>query len=357
MSNFTKKPARTRWLFNDPTPDDGPNDPEAVDFDLERSDYVTDVMARTRKGQPRLFNLEGWDTVHVRLVSEKLDLNAQAARRGGEQRREKIGMDLTVGLAEVKSLLGPCTEHQIDELAAHLHAEAPNFSAVTQAIRRSAQANIRAGAKWFQFKPILIQSEPGIGKTRFAELLAEACRLETIYLDCALMTTTTSLISADGVWANSRASELIERLSRGKCANPLMIVDEFDKLVDHSRNAPEFASEKLLGVIEPRAAKAYQDPFLQLEVDLSFVNWILMSNDLDRIAQPVRDRCIVIKLPPLQPTDFAVIAEREIERRGLAPELLPTLVQAVRSGRIKSLRKLHKALDAAAAAAARPRLH
>lgn len=357
MSKSTKKPARTRWLFNDPTPDDGPDGPEPVDFDLERSDYVTEVMARARKGQPRIFNLEGWDTVHVRLVSEKLDLNAQSARRGGEQRREKIGLDLTVGLAEVKSLLGPRTEHQVDELAADLHAEAPNFAAVTQAIRRSAQANIRAGAKWFQFKPILLQSDPGIGKTRYAELLGAACQLKTIYLDCALMTTTAALISPDGLWSTSRASELMERLSRGRCANPLMVVDEFDKLVDHGRNAPEFASEKLLGVLEYRSAKAYQDPFLQLEVDLSFVNWILMCNDLDRIAQPVRDRCIVIKLPPLQSADFAVIAEREIERRGLAPELLPTLVRAVRSGRIKSLRKLHKALDAAAAAGSRPRLH
>lgn len=182
MSKFTKKPAQMRSLFNDLTPDDGPDGPEFVDFDLERSDYVIEVMARTRMGQPRIFNLEGWDTVHVRLVSEKLDLNAQAARRGGEQRREKIGTDLTVGLAEIKSLLGPRTEHQVDELAASLHAEAPNFSAVTQAIQRSAQANIRAGAKWFQFKPILVQSDPGIGKTRYAELLGSACKLELIYL-------------------------------------------------------------------------------------------------------------------------------------------------------------------------------
>ncbi len=51
-----------------------------------------------------------------------------------------------------------------------------------------------------------------------------------IYLDCSLMTTTASLISTDGVWSNSRASELIERLSLGTCANPLVVVDEFDKL-------------------------------------------------------------------------------------------------------------------------------
>lgn len=358
MSKNTKNRAPTRDLFAPTGTDNGPDDfkmPSA--FDLERNDYAAEVMDRTAMGKPRVFNLDGWNTVHIRIIDPKVDFENQAKRRGGEQRRQQAGTELTLGLCEIKSLVGPRTEHQVDQMAAALHAQAPNFSPVTEAIRRSAQASIRGGAKWLQFKPILIESDPGLGKTRFAHLLGEASRLEMIYLDCSLMTTTGSLISTDGVWSNSRASELIERLSRTNCANPLIVVDEFDKLTDHSRGAPEFASEKLLGVLEQRSAKAYQDQFLQLTVDLSFCNWILMANDISRIAKPIIDRCIVVRLPSLKPRDIETIAESEIARRGLDPELLPALVQAVRSGRLSSLRTLNKALDAAAAAASRPRLH
>ena len=171
------------------------------------------------------------------------------------------------------------------------------------------------------------------------------------------MTTTGSLISHDSVWRSSRASDVIEALSNGPTANPLVVVDEFDKLVDHSRAAVPDATEKMVGLLEPRAARAYLDPYLQLNVDLSFINWVLICNDLNRIAKPVRDRCIVVKLGQLKPHDIAVIAEAEIARRGLAPELAAPLVRAAKSGRLTSLRKLHKALDAAAAAASRPLLH
>jgi hypothetical protein len=353
MSKYRKIP--TQNLFAPQNTHDDPHF-EWPDQDLEHSDYVLEVMERTEQSKPRLLSLKDWDSAFVRLVDRRLDA-ARHAERGASREHEKAAARLVTGLTEIKTLRGPSTEHAIDEMAARLLAEAQNFGPVIEAIRRGAQASIRGGARWLQFKPILIESPPGLGKTRFAQLLAEASHLALVYLDCALMTTTGSLISHDSVWRTSRASDVIEALSNGPTANLLVVVDEFDKLVDHSRGGPLNATEKMVGLLEPRGARAYLDPFLQLNVDLSFINWVLICNDLNRIAKPVRDRCIVVNLGALTPHDIAVIAEAEIARRGLAPQLAVPLVRAAKSGKLTSLRKLHKALDAAAAAASRPLLH
>jgi len=71
----------------------------------------------------------------------------------------------------------------------------------------------------------------------------------------------------------------------------------------------------------------------------------------------VRDRSKIIQIPPLAPKDLATVAEAEVRRRHLEPELIAALTRACARGQIKSLRKLHKALDAAEATLRRPRLH
>jgi hypothetical protein len=62
-------------------------------------------------------------------------------------------------------------------------------------------------------------------------------------------------------------------------------------------------------------------------------------------------------MAPPTPQEIADIAAREIERRGLEPELVTTISKSVRQGKITSLRTLHKLLDAAGAASARSTLN
>ncbi|HTN62756.1 MAG TPA: AAA family ATPase [Devosia sp.] len=234
-----------------------------------------------------------------------------------------------------------------------MFAEAPNFGPAIEAIRQSAQLHSRRGARWLQFRPLVIESSPGAGKTRLAHLLAELSGLPLVYLDCATMTNLSPIISSDSIWSNARHSDIMQALANSASANVIVVLDELDKLRDMSRNGSPKPSEALVGLLEKRSAAAHMDNYLQLAVDLSFINWIILVNDATRLSQPFLDRCKVIRMAPPTPQEIADIAAREIERRGLEPELVITITKSVRSGQITSLRTLHKLLDAAAAASAR----
>ncbi|MGV8834243.1 MAG: AAA family ATPase [Devosia sp.] len=335
-------------------PDD--DDDEALQR-LMRSDFALEANDRAILGKPRLLALRDYDRPFIRITHAVSD-DEQIARRGGDERRDRHAVRrLIQGLGEIKTLAGPGTSEDVDEFVAKVFAEAPNFGPALEALRQSAQVHIRGGARWLQFRPLVIESSPGAGKTRLAKLLAETSGLQMVYLDCAAMTNMSPIISQDGTWGNSRQSDIMQALASSASANVIVVLDELDKLRDFSRHGSPKPSEALVGLLERHSAASHMDNFLQLAVDLSFINWIILVNDMTRLSQPFLDRCKVIQLAPPTATEIATIAAREIERRGLEPELVAAITKAVQSGKITSLRTLHKLLDAAAAASARSILH
>lgn len=108
--------------------------------------------------------------------------------------------------------------------------------------------------------------------------------------------------------------------------------DEVDKISDVSRGGRENPAEALLPFLERQTAGRIREHFLQIDLDLRFLNWLLLANDLDKIPRTVRDRCKVIQIPPLMPRDLAAIAEAEVLRRHLEPELIIELTRACARG-------------------------
>lgn len=99
MSKFRNKP--TPDLFAPPHILGNP-DFEWGDLDLERSDYVLEVMERTEQSKPRLLDLKDWDSAFVRLVDRRLDA-AVHAERGANREHERAAARLVIGLTEIKT--------------------------------------------------------------------------------------------------------------------------------------------------------------------------------------------------------------------------------------------------------------
>ena len=319
---------------------------------LEDVDRQDRAISAVQLGKPRTALLSSGPVTYLRLTDPLTKDSISGGGSEGTEHQQRARLKLEAD-TPVK-LIGPATEHAVDEV---ISARAPAFGAFLQALRDSSHLALMRGANYFHFRPMLIVSPPGMGKSTVVQLVAEAAGLPLIFLDGSTMMTTVDLVGGDSVFRSSRPSAIVRGLLQHGVGNPIAAFDEVDKLADISRGARENPAESLLPFLEPSTAGRVREHFLQIDLDLRFLNWILLANDLDKVPKTVRDRCKVIQIPALTPKDLAVMAEAEVCARHLEPELIAHLTRACARGEIKSLRKLGKALDAAEATLRRPTLH
>ncbi|KKB82554.1 hypothetical protein VW35_00235 [Devosia soli] len=319
-------------------------------------DRLNSAASEVRFGKPRvaLFKLKPFAVMRLTDADLVVSMGAISAE---ERKDHPTKANLLLNSGDAAELKGPHSVDLIDSAIADLYAHFPHFGPALQAIRECANLSITRGAQWLEFRPILISSGPGMGKSTLARALADRMALPVIWLDGSTMTTSVPLIGGDAVFRSSRASTIVEGMINNRIGNPIVVLDEADKIADMSRGARQDPTQALLAFLERGSARRVHDHFLGIDLDFSHLNWVLLANDLNRISPAVRDRCKVIQLPPLTPDHLAAIAASEVERRHLEPELVSALIKACRVGQIKSLRKLHKALDAAQAVRTRPLLH
>ena len=88
------------------------------------------------------------------------------------------------------------------------------------------------------------------------------------------------------MFRTSRPSAIVQGLIQHRVGNPLVVFDEFDKLADVSHGARDKPAEGLLPFLEPQTAGRVREHVLQVDLDPSFLNWILLANDIDKVPRP-----------------------------------------------------------------------